>query len=146
MDIALSFFKRLGGIAESCGVRICLEPSPPRYGSNFMTTSVETAQVVEQLAHPAIKMQFDTGALTVNGEDAASVLNRGAHLIGHIHASEPSLLPFGDGETDHNAVYAALQQYLPAHLVCIEMRATKSEPHLVAIDRALNAAIRVYRP
>src|SRR5260364_163874 len=106
MDIALSFFKRLGGIAESCGVRICLEPSPPRYGSHFMTTRVETAQVVEQLAHPAIKMQFDTGALTVDGEDAASVLRRGALLVGVLPASEPSL-PSGDGETDHNAVYAA---------------------------------------
>ena len=75
IDVAVSFFRRLGEIAESCGVVICLEPNPPCYGANFMTTSAKTAQVVELVTHPAIKMQFDTGALTINDEDAASVLS-----------------------------------------------------------------------
>ncbi|MGV8894714.1 MAG: sugar phosphate isomerase/epimerase family protein [Burkholderiaceae bacterium] len=145
MDVAVPFFRRLGDIAESYGVLICLEPNPPCYGANFMTTTLETALVVEQVAHRAIRMQFDTGALSINSEDAAAVLKNFAHLIGHIHASEPDLLPVGDGGTDHGTVYEALAQHLPEYLVSIEMLATKNEPHPISIERALNVAIRSYR-
>jgi D-psicose/D-tagatose/L-ribulose 3-epimerase len=145
MDVAVSFFRRLGDIAQFYGVVICIEPNPTCYGANFMTSSSETAQVVRQIAHPAIRMQLDTGALTINGEDAVIVLQDCAHLIGHVHASEPDLLPLGDGGTEHTKVVAALNQYLPNHVVSIEMLATKNEPHEVSIERALTVAIQHYR-
>lgn len=145
MDVAVPFFRRLGDIAQNYGVVICLEPTPTCYGANFMTTSAETAQVVEQVAHPAVRMQLDTGALTINGEDPATVLQDCASLIGHVHASEPDLLPLGDGGADHGKVIAALNQHLPDHVVSIEMLATRSEPHQVSIERALNVAIQHYR-
>ena len=145
MDVAVHFFQRLGDVAQSYGVVICLEPNPTCYGANFMTTSAETVQVVRQIAHPAIRMQLDTGALTINGEDPGAVLQDCAPLIGHVHASEPDLLPLGDGGTDHAKVVAALRQHLPNHVVSIEMLATKNEPHEVSIERALGVAIRHYR-
>jgi len=145
MDVAVPFFRRLGDLARSYGVMICLEPNPPCYDANFMTTTAETAHVVEEVGHAAIKMQFDTGALTLNDEDVSTELARCASLVGHIHASEPNLLPLGDGGTDHNKIMAALEYYLPAHLVAIEMLATKNEPHLASIERALKAVIPVYR-
>jgi len=145
MAIAKSFFRRLGDIAASYGVMICLEPNPTCYGANFMTTSFETARAVSHIAHPAIRMQFDTGALTINGEDPSSVLQMSAGLIGHVHASEPNLLPLGDGKSDHVAMHLALSQHLPHHLVTIEMVATQQEPHLGSIERALGVAIAHYR-
>ena len=144
MALAIAFFRRLGDIAGSHGVTICLEPNPPRYGANFMTTSAETALMVEQVNHPAIRMQFDTGALTINGEDAEGVLRKCAAIIGHIHASEPDLVPLGDGGTDHRKVFNALMTYLPDHLVSIEMLATGNEPHALSIDRALRVAHKNY--
>ena len=146
MVVAVSFFRRLGDIAASHGVMVCLEPNPTSYGANFMTTSSETAQVVEEVAHPAIRMQFDTGALTINSEDPVAVLQGCAGLIGHIHASEPNLVPLGDGGTDHTNMFQALSPCLPNHLVTIEMVATQNEPHLVSIARALGIAIERYRP
>jgi len=86
-EIANDFFHRLGDVAGSHGVVICLEPNPPCYGANFMTDSAETARVVTEVAHPAIRMQLDTGAITINGEDPENVIGRYASLIGHIHAS-----------------------------------------------------------
>jgi sugar phosphate isomerase/epimerase len=146
LDKAVSFFRRLGDIAQAYNVVICLEPNPACYGANFMTTSAETAQVVRQIAHPTIMMQLDTGALTINGEDPFIVLKDSASLIGHVHASEPNLLPLGDGETDHAKVVKALEQHLPHHVVSIEMLATENEPHLASIERALNVAVRHYHP
>ena len=145
MDRATSFFRRLGELAAAQGVVICLEPNPTCYGANFMTSSLETATVVRRIAHPAIRMQFDTGALTINGEDPVTVLQMSAGLIGHVHASEPNLLPLGDGNTDHAAMCRALSQHLPHHLVTIEMVATQQEPHLVAIERALGVVVAHYR-
>jgi D-psicose/D-tagatose/L-ribulose 3-epimerase len=144
--IAISFFRRLGDIASNHGVVICLEPNPVCYGANFMVTSVETAQVVEAVNHQSIRMQFDSGALTINGEEPTTILQGCAHLIGHIHASEPNLLPLGDGKTDHGKMYRALMPSLPRHLVSIEMVATSDETHFVSIERAIGVAIRHYRP
>jgi len=145
LDTAIPFFRQLGDIAQASGVTICLEPNPACYGANFMTSSAETAQVVKCVAHPAIQMQLDTGALTINGENPLVVLHDCAALIGHVHASEPDLLPLGDGGTEHGQMATALSQYLPAHVVTIEMVATKDESHLVSIERALQVATQHYR-
>jgi D-psicose/D-tagatose/L-ribulose 3-epimerase len=143
--ISVQFFRRLGEIAQAHGVMICLEPNPPCYGANFMTTSAETAEVVMQVAHPAIRMQLDTGAITINGDDPVTVLESYALLIGHVHASEPEIAPLGDKETDHAKIAACLHRLLPDSIVTIEMVATQNEPHLVSIERAIIAAVRFYR-
>ncbi|CAG8871560.1 hypothetical protein PS627_04508 [Pseudomonas fluorescens] len=146
LAIAVPFFRQLGDIAQANGVVVCLEPNPTCYGANFMTTSAETAAVVRAVAHPAIRMQLDTGALAINGEDPQQVLAACSDLIGHVHASEPDLLPLGDGTTAHAAMAAAIEHYLPDHLVSIEMVATREESHLDSIERALEVATQAYRP
>ena len=145
LEQAVSFFRRVGNTAQEHGVIVCLEPNPTRYGANFMTTSSETAHVVAAVGHEAIRMQFDTGALTINGESPESVLECSPRLIGHVHASEPDLVPLGDGGTDHQLMHRALSQHLPEHLVSIEMVATKEEPHLQSIERALVCAVGCYQ-
>lgn len=145
ITVAVPFFRRLGDIAQAHNVVICLEPNPSCYGANFMTTSAETAQVVRQIAHPAIQMQLDTGALSINGEDPVTVLQDCASFIGHVHASEPNLLPLGEGGSDHAKVAAALKKHLPNHVVSIEMVATQNESHAVSIERALTVAIQHYQ-
>ena len=145
-EIAVTFFRKLGGIAASRGVEICLEPNPSSYGSNFMMGADDTAAIVREVAHPAIWMQLDTGALTINAEDPREVIEKHAAIIGHVHASEPHLIPLGDGGANHREVASALSTALPSVIVTIEMLPKSNEPHLAAIERALNVAIRHYRP
>lgn len=145
LEVAVPFFRELGAIAQLAGVQICLEPNPTHYGANFMTTCDETAEVVREVAHPAIKMQFDTGALALNGEDPDEVLRSYASLIGHVHLSEPDLLPLGDGTTQHQKMSAAIRNYLTPDVVTIETLATVNEAHLVSIKRSLEVAIKHYR-
>jgi sugar phosphate isomerase/epimerase len=145
-DKAVHFFRRLGDVAQNHGLVVCLEPNPTRYGANFMTTSPETAAIAASVDHPSIRIQFDTGALTINSECPSRVLTSWAALVGHIHASEPDLKPLGDGETDHRLMHAALDRHLPNHVVSVEMLATAHEPHLAAIERALKVAISNYQP
>lgn len=142
---AISFFRQLGDIAARWDVTICLEPNPREYNANFMTTVQETARVVRDVDHPSIRLQFDVGAGTINNEDPETTLRENANLVAHIHASEPNLLPLGDGGTNHHQAFKALVSHLPEHVVSIEMLATPVEPHLASINRALAVAIRAYR-
>lgn len=145
-DQALDFFYHLGDIAKKQKVYICLEPNPPRYGANFMTNSTDTAAVVKMVNHSAIRMHFDTGAIEINGENPERILKQHANIIKHIHASEPDLVPLGDGGVNHQLIHEALVNYLPNHVVSIEMVATKDTPHLTSIERALSYAVNCYRP
>lgn len=145
LEDATVFFRKAGDIANSCGVIICLEPNPVCYGANFMTTSLETLHVVTAISHPAIKMQLDTGAMTLNREEPAQIIAKSAMHIGHVHASEPNLVPVGDGGCDHAAIAQLLRKHLPGHIVSVEMIATKDEPHVVSIERALLQAVSAYR-
>jgi D-psicose/D-tagatose/L-ribulose 3-epimerase len=142
--IADAFFRRLGDLAAGHGVLICLEPNPACYGANFMTNSAETAAVVRSVAHPAIRMQFDTGAISINREDPSATLKMCADLVGHIHLSEPNLVPLGDCHTDHATIAEGLALHLPNHVATVEMLVTKNEAHESSIARGLRAALRYY--
>lgn len=144
-DVAIRFFGQLGDIASRYGVVICLEPNPPCYGANFMTNSADTASIVVAVNHPAIRMQLDTGALAINGEDVARVINEYAVLIGHVHASEPDLVTLREGLTDHASAGTQLSEHLPNQVVAIEMLPAKLGTNIAAIERALAVAIRHYR-
>jgi sugar phosphate isomerase/epimerase len=143
-EIAVAFFQRFGDIASQHGVVVCLEPNPTCYGANFMIDSAETASIVAAVSHPAIRMQLDTGALTINGEDARQIIKTYAALIGLVHASEPDLVTLGDGVTDHTVMAETLSAYLPEQVITIEMLPAKNESNLAAIERALVVAIRHY--
>lgn len=144
IEVAVSFFRRLGDIAQFHGVMICLEPNPPCYGSNFMTTNAETALMVEHIAHQSVQMQLDTGAITINCEDLTDICKYKL-LIGHVHASEPGLVTLGDGDANHCALGSVLRDWLPDSIVSIEMLPAKTGTNLSAVERAISVAVRHYR-
>lgn len=143
--IASDFFGRLGDIAARYGVVFCVEPNPAAYNCNFLTTTRETARFVRSLAHPAIKMQLDLGALSMNDEDPRVVMPEVATSVGHIHISEPNLVPVGDLGSDHRWLAQSLNANgFAGAWATIEMVATKNEPHLVAIERACQVVVAAY--
>ncbi|MFN6998117.1 MAG: sugar phosphate isomerase/epimerase family protein, partial [Aquincola tertiaricarbonis] len=142
LQAGTQFFRRLGDVAAAEGVLICLEPNPPCYGANYMTTSDETAQVVAAVDHPAVRMQCDTGAMALQQEEPQQVLARHAGRVGHVHLSEPELRPLGDVPATtalHGAAHQALQQHLPGAVGRLAMLATRGEPHRHSLERAVQA-------
>lgn len=144
LEIATAFFLQLAEAAAEYGVTICLEPNPECYGSNFMTSTADTAAVVKAVAHPALKMQLDTGAACINGESPTSLCAEFHDLIGHIHACEPQLVPVGSGETDHGSFAAAIRAFLPEAVVTIEMLTGSSDDPLAAVESSLACVNRYY--
>jgi sugar phosphate isomerase/epimerase len=142
--IAIDFFGRLGDVAADQGTALCLEPNPAAYQCNFLTRSDEVAAFVRRLGHPAVRMQLDVGAIAMNAEDPRQVVEDAAPIIGHIHASEPMLATLGDGGAPHIAVADALARARPELTVTIEMAASRNEPHIEAVARAVAMAQQVY--
>lgn len=145
LDAAIRFFRRLGDIGQKDGVIFCLEPNPVCYGANFMTSSAEAASVVRLVDHSAIKMQLDTGAITINQENIGDILQRDADIIGHIHLSEPNLVPLGRSDANHVQVAKELHLVLPECIATIEMLEMQTEPSLAAIEEALAFVTHHYR-
>lgn len=93
--IAIDLFRTLGDQAASCGTRIAIEPNPAAYGTNFLNRMEEADAFVRRVDHPATMLNFDIGALHMEGDFvrieqiAADTVNR----IGHVHISEPQLAP-----------------------------------------------------
>ncbi len=142
--IAVDFFRRVGDEAAKAGVLFCLEPNPVMYGCNFMVGTLEAADIVRAVAHPAVKLQLDVGAIAVNGEDASSTIAAVHDVIGHIHASEPGLVVLGDAGAPHIEAGVALRSLMPDAVVTIEMAMPTNEPHITALARAVRVARDAY--
>jgi len=144
-EIAVTFFRAAGDRAAARGITLCLEPNPPRYGANFLTTAAETAAMVRAVDHPAIRLQCDLGALHLGGEDLDAGLDEWQALVGHVHLSEPDLLPPGSAGAPLAAWAPTLRARLPHCIACIEMRAPEAADPLPAIDAALAFATAHFR-
>lgn len=118
-DIALHFFTRLGDIAQSHGIVITLEPNPVCYGTNWVTTTKEAYAFVKELGNPGIAMQLDTGTVITNSEDRDTIASV-KDAAGHVHLSEPKLLPLCLAPLGHNDVFRAAAGIAPG-TVTIEM-------------------------
>ena len=145
IKMSVDFFRRLGVIAESYGVVICLEPNPECYQANFMTTSMDTAVIVREINHPHIKMQLDIGAMDINNEDPTKIIKSVAPIIHHIHISEPQLAPLNKGNPYHKKAAEAIQTYLPEMPVTIEMLTSNRYSSIKQIQNAIELVQQVYR-
>tara|TARA_B100001093_G_C26597382_1_gene914318 strand:+ start:29 stop:862 length:834 start_codon:yes stop_codon:yes gene_type:complete len=143
-QIAINFFKELAQIAQKHNVVVCLEPNPECYGSNFMTTSHETAAIVIKVNHPCIKMQLDTGAIAINDERPTVICSKYKSLIGHIHLSEPNLVPLGSCPAIHGEVAIALKKFLPEYPCTIEMLTNSSDNPKSIIDSSIKFITQTY--
>ncbi|ABM02310.1 Xylose isomerase domain protein TIM barrel [Psychromonas ingrahamii 37] len=145
LETAVDFFNRLGDIAKSENVVVCLEPNPVCYQANFMTNSPETAEVVEAVNHEHIRMQLDIGAMHINQESANEIIERFAHLIGHIHISEPQLAPLNIKNLFHRQAAESIHHYLPEMPMTIEMLTTNRSMTLTEIEQSIHVIKEVYQ-
>ena len=92
---AEAVFRRLGNAAQGRQCRIAIEPNGATYGTNFLNTLDEALAFVERVAHPAVVLNFDIGALHMEGDfdRVEDIAARAAPHIGHVHISEPHLAP-----------------------------------------------------
>lgn len=142
--VAKDFFRHWHGEIKADSVKPCLllEPNPTLYGTNFLTTTEAAAEFVQSLSEPSVGLQLDLGTMTVNGE-SPDVIDRVAPLVGHIHVSEPRLVPVGTTQAPH-AIYASHLKKVPAAYLTIEMVEKDAGRPLDAVREAIRFVKRIY--
>ncbi len=144
-DIAIPFFQAVGNVAEGTGVTFCIEPNPPVYGCDYLTTTAEVVSLLERIDHPSVGINLDAGAIAINDEDPESAVEIAEPWLGHFHISEPELVPIADGSSPHAGLAAALDRAGYERWRSIEMRASQdgSDP-ATFLRPSVTAALLAY--
>lgn len=121
-EIATEFFREAGARAAERGVALCVEPNPPAYKCDFVTTVADGLALVRDVASPGFGLHVDAGALALNDEPIASTIGAAAGAMRHFHASEPFLAPLGSGTANHETCAEALRASGYRGWVSLEMR------------------------
>lgn len=135
---AIDMFRRLGDLCLPLRTKLALEPNAAAYGTNFLNTVAETAAFARRVAHPAVTVNFDLGALHMNDEFArgGALFAQACDLMSHVHVSEAGLaLAPADGHA-FQLLAADLLKAGYKGWFSIEMRAT-SENNVPAVSAAL---------
>jgi hydroxypyruvate isomerase len=80
---------RLGPLAARHGVTLLLEPLNTRldHPGYSLDNSAAACEVLEEAAHPALKLLYDVYHMRTMGEDFAAAIPACATRLGHIHAA-----------------------------------------------------------
>lgn len=145
--IATDFFGELHEVAASRDVYFCLEPNPPDYDCDFVTTAKEGVSFLKILNKSSIRLHLDLAAMTLNGENIAESIELAAPYLKHFHISAPYLQQI---EARPDVAYGQAAQALRAigysGLVSIEMRPGTSGQNLERVDKAVKFAQGVFAP
>jgi len=141
---AQEFFDEIGRYAEEHNVTFCIEPNPSEYGGNFLCTTIETINFVRFLSNDGLKVNLDSGALVMTGEDPARIIRDNSDLIGHVHISEPFLNPIEIDSKIHTTIAALLREMrYPGH-ISIEMRSVSKSNNRDSVQRVLESVRTLY--
>jgi sugar phosphate isomerase/epimerase len=134
-DRAAEFFRPLAEFAHERGCVLCFEPNAAAYGCDFVRKIGEATTLARLVEHPAFLVQLDVGNFMMEG-DSLDDVRAAAPLIGHCHASAPTLSPVGENSTPLGSLITAARSGGYRGLVSIEMRKVEGDP-VPSIARAL---------
>jgi len=115
-EIAAAFFAEIADAAAEHGAVIALEPNPPIYDTNFVTTTAAAFALCAAVSRPGLKVNVDAGAMLYNHESADIVAGR-LDMVSHIHVSEPGL-----GPVERRPLHRALAALPYTGFFSLEMR------------------------
>jgi len=133
---AVAFFGELTNRIEGHGTCFCFEPLGPK-DSDFINSALESLDIVNELASPALAVQLDAKALIDNDEANIETFQAVQPVLVHFHANEPGLgiLGFG-GTVDHAALGAMLRDIGYTGYVSIEQRLIDETDPLAAVRQS----------
>ncbi|HTS93385.1 MAG TPA: sugar phosphate isomerase/epimerase family protein [Stellaceae bacterium] len=118
----LDAFRSIAEQAEHLGIVYCIEPLS-RDQTNFITTLAEAAQIVRDLASPAIRTMIDcSSAGRGERESVAALIDRWlpTGLVAHVQVNDRNRRGPGQGEDRFAPILAALRRHNYSGWVAVE--------------------------
>jgi sugar phosphate isomerase/epimerase len=111
----------LADYAETCGVRITLEPLN-RFQGDFVHTSREGIELVGEVGRPNFGLMLDVFHMNIEDPSIEKAIHETGPLLWHVHIADSNRLPPGQGHLDFKSIQTALSQigydgYLSAELL-----------------------------
>ena len=143
----MPFFRELGVAARRHGVSFCIEPNPPQYGCDFVTTVAEGVELVDAVADDGFGLHLDSAAMHLAGDPPAASIAAAAERCKHFHVSEPFLGEVGGESIAHGEFARALNSANYPGWISVEMGEVKQAGSWpVAVDRSLAFVRTAYAP
>lgn len=140
--MAAELFREVGEACAEAGSCLVIEANPEAYGADFCTTLAQAAELVDAVNSPGFGLHVDAGGMALSGEDFEIALCQSAHLVRHVHASQPNLISFAEPDPIHQRLAKVLHEIGYTGSIAIEMRAQPEG--LEAVERAVAEVERVY--
>lgn len=118
-EIVNHFMFDLAEEAKKYDVVIALEPNPEIYQTNYINTTKQAIDFVNNLQHPNLMVNLDFGTMIENNE-SLSVIEGNVDIISHIHISEPFLKPICKRDT-HKELFKLLKKEKYKRYISVEM-------------------------
>jgi D-psicose/D-tagatose/L-ribulose 3-epimerase len=144
-QIAIPFFKELGDYALQHKTHICLEPSPKIYDCDFITSTQQAINLVNQVNSLGFKPHFDSAAITL-GQESLDLISKHRDMIIHFHASEAYLEPvINNIQVNHQSFSNILAKNNYQGYISIEMKeVAPRDSNLAAITKSIDFVKKVY--
>lgn len=141
--LAAERLRILGDAVAGAELFLGMEPVPPVYGGDFLTTADEVIDMVLATDHPWVRVHLDTGCVKLAGDRIGEAVRKALPLLVHFHAAEPQLGTFGTPQSDHAAAAAALREAGYGRWIAIEMREPPADA-LAEVETAVRFVQRTY--
>lgn len=143
--IAIEFFSELAEAAEAVGTVVCIEPNPPAYRCNFVTTAAEGADLVQRVGRSGFALHLDLAGMVLAGDDPGTAI--ASHpTLRHFHISAPDLQHLAAAPMPHDEAARALRAIDYHGAVSIEMRPRPGPDTPERISQAIRIAQAAYGP
>ncbi len=119
---AAAVFRAIAPAFADNGSCLCIEPNPPQYGCNFVTTAEDGARLVRDVAHAGFGLHLDAAGMFLVGEALPAVWDAVGPLVRHYPISEPGLGGFAAPRVPHAANLRFLRERGYAGWCSVEMR------------------------
>lgn len=118
---AIQVFRTLADFAESCNVRIALEPCN-RYEVDFVHTTRDALEVVAEVERPNFGLMLDLFHMNIEDPSIEGAFDEARETLWHVHVADSNRLAPGQGHLDFPKIISALHEagydgYLSAELL-----------------------------
>ena len=137
------FFREVCDACTEAGSCLVIEANPLAYGTDFCNTLEQASELVEAVNSPGFGLHVDAGGMALSGEDFETTLFQSAHLIRHVHASQPNLISFAEPDPIHQRLAKMLTEVGYDGSIAVEMRAQPEG--LDAVKQAIDAVRHIYK-
>jgi D-psicose/D-tagatose/L-ribulose 3-epimerase len=143
LELGRERLSQLGEALQNRPVVIGIEPVPPVYGGDFLTSARSVIDMVDSMRCTNIRVHLDTGCVKLGGDAIAEAIHAAGKKLCHFHAAEPDLGNFAVPVMDHVAASKALRDEKYEGWIAIEMRESPTDP-LKAVEQAVRWVSNTY--